>query len=138
MVTNAKDLTDVDLKTASYNEIRDWFISFGEIEIAIDKDLQYWLTTKNKPAALDDLPPKPPSIVKPPSEDSLPLSWKVRDIGRSLKGGQKIDGNVWSFYGGGNDIWNSDDQFRFAYQKVNENFTFTIKVDSLYNTHQYA
>ena len=138
MVTNAKDLTDVDLKTASYNEIRDWFISFGEIEIAIDKDLQYWLTTKNKPAVLDDLPPKPPSIVKPPSEDSLPMSWKVRDIGRSLKGGQKIDGNIWSFYGGGNDIWNSDDQFRFAYQKVSKNFTFTIKVDSLYNTHQYA
>jgi len=138
MVTNAKTLTDVDLKTASYNEIRDWFISFGTIEIEVDKDLRYWMTTKNSPSILDDLPPKPPSLVNPPSEDPLPKSWKVRDIGRSMKGGQKINENNWSFYGGGNDIWNSDDQFRFAYKKMKKDFTFTIKVDSLYNTHQYA
>jgi len=138
MVTNAKNLIDVDLKTASYNEIRDWFVSFGTIEIEIDKDLQFWLTTRNKPSMLDDLPPKPPSIIAPPSKDPLPFAWKVIDIGRPLKGGQKINKNNWSFYGGGDDIWNANDQFRFAYQKIKEDFTFTIKVDSLYNTHQYA
>ena len=138
MVTNAKDISYVDLKTASYNEIRDWFISFGEMEISIDKDLKYWLTTKNKPAVLDELPPKPPSIIKPPHEDPLPMSWKVRDIGRPLKGGQKVNENNWSFYGGGNDIWNTNDQFRYAYQKLNTDFSFSIKIDSLYNVHQYA
>ena len=138
MVTNAKDISYVDLKTASYNEIRDWFISFGEMEISIDKDLKYWLTTKNKPAVLDELPPKPPSIIKPPHEDPLPMSWKVRDIGRPLKGGQKVNENNWSFYGGGNDIWNTNDQFRYAYQKINTDFSFSIKIDSLYNVHQYA
>ena len=138
MITNAKDISYVDLKTASYNEIRDWFISFGEMEISIDKDLKYWLTTKNKPAVLDELPPKPPSIIKPPHEDPLPISWKVRDIGRPLKGGQKINENNWSFYGGGNDIWNTNDQFRYAYQKINTDFNFSIKIDSLYNVHQYA
>ena len=119
MITNAKDISYVDLKTASYNEIRDWFISFGKMEMSIDKDLKYWLTTKNKPAVLDELPPKPPSIIKPPHEDPLPMSWKVRDIGKPLKGGQKINENNWSFYGGGNDIWNTNDQFRYAYQKLN-------------------
>ena len=138
MVTNAMDLTEVDLKTASYSQIHDWFVSFGEIEIEIDTDLRYWLTTKKNPSKLDDLPPKPPSIFKSPSEDPMPISWKVIDIGRPLKGGQKIDNNIWSFYGGGNDIWNSDDQFRFAYKKIKKDFTFTIKVDSLHNTHQYA
>ncbi len=138
MVTNAMDLTEVDLKTASYSQIHDWFVSFGEIEIEIDKDLHYWLTTKKNPSKLDDLPPKPPSIFKSPSKDPMPISWKVIDIGRPLKGGQKIDNNIWSFYGGGNDIWNSDDQFRFAYKKIKKDFTFTIKVDSLHNTHQYA
>ena len=138
MVTNAKDISYVDLKTASYNEIRDWFISFGEMEMSIDKDLKYWLTTKNKPAVLDELPPKPPSIIKPPYEDPLPMSWKVRDIGRPLKGGQKVNENNWSFYGGGNDIWNTNDQFRYAYQKLNTDFSFSIKIDSLYNVHQYA
>ncbi len=138
MVTNAMDLTEVDLKTASYSQIHDWFVSFGEIEIEIDTDLRYWLTTKKNPSKLDDLPPKPPSIFKSPSKDPMPISWKVIDIGRPLKGGQKIDNNIWSFYGGGNDIWNSDDQFRFAYKKIKKDFTFTIKVDSLHNTHQYA
>ena len=138
MVTNAMDLTEVDLKTASYSQIHDWFVSFGEIEIEIDTDLRYWLTTKKNPSKLDDLPPKPPSIFKSPSEDPMPISWKVIDIGRPLKGGQKIDNNIWSFYGGGNGIWNSDDQFRFAYKKIKKDFTFTIKVDSLHNTHQYA
>ena len=138
MVTNAKDISYIDLKTASYNEIRDWFISFGEMEMSIDKDLKYWLTTKNKPAVLDELPPKPPSIIKPPHEDPLPMSWKVRDIGRPLKGGQKVNENNWSFYGGGNDIWNTNDQFRYAYQKLKTDFSFSIKIDSLYNVHQYA
>ena len=49
-------------------------ISFGEMEMSIDKDLKYWLTTKNKPTVLDELPPKPPSIIKPPHEDPLPIS----------------------------------------------------------------
>ena len=138
MVTNAKDISYVDLKPASYNEIRDWFISFGTMEISIDKDLKYWLTTKNEPAVLDELPPKPPSITKPPFEDPLPISWKVRDIGRPLKGGQRIKDDSWSFYGGGNDIWNTNDQFRYAYRKLNSDFSFSIKIDSLYNVHQYA
>ncbi len=138
MVTNAKDISYVDLKTASYNEVRDWFISFGEMKISIDKDLKYWLTTKNKPAVLDELPPKPPSIKQPPYEDPLPMSWKVQDIGRPLKGGQKINENNWSFYGGGDDIWNTNDQFRYAYKKINTDFSFSIKIDSLYNVHQYA
>ena len=138
MVTNANDISYVDLKTATYNEIREWFISFGDLEIAIDKDLKYWLTTEKEPAALDDLPPKPPAMVKAPNLDSMPELWNVIDIGRPLKGGQKIEKSEWTFFGGGNDIWSTNDQFRFAYQKLNDDFSISIKVDSLKNTHQYA
>ena len=138
MVTNANDISYVDLKTATYNEIREWFISFGDLEIAIDKDLKYWLTTKEEPATLDDLPPKPPAMVKAPNLDSMPELWNVIDIGRPLKGGQKIEKSEWTFFGGGNDIWSTNDQFRFAYQKLNDDFSISIKVDSLKNTHQYA
>ena len=49
-----------------------------------------------------------------------------------------IQSNDWTFYGGGNDIWNTDDQFRFAYQKIAGDFSFSVKVDSLKNTHPYA
>ena len=39
--------------------------------------------------------------------------------------GQIIKSNDWTFYGGGNDIWNTDDQFRFAYQKIAGDFSFS-------------
>ena len=73
-----------------------------------------------------------------PENDILPDPWKAKDIGKALKGGQLIDKNSWTFYGGGDDIWNSKDQFRFAYQKIKNDFELTIKVDSLKNTHPYA
>ena len=77
-------------------------------------------------------------MVEAPNLDPMPNKWKVMDIGRPLKGGQKILNNRWIFFGAGNDIWNSNDQFRFAYQKHKNDFSLSIKVDSLKNTHQYA
>ena len=138
MVTNANNLVDIDLKTSSYEEIRKWFISYGSMEYVEDENLKYWLTTYVEPTVLDSLPPKPPKVVEATGNDILPNPWKIKDIGRSLKGGQHIDKNNWTFYGGGDDIWNSRDQFRFAYQKIKNDFEFSIKVDSLKNTHPYA
>ena len=108
------------------------------MKYSIDEDLRYWLTTSDQTAPLASLPAKPPALLKPPGEEPLPSPWAVKDIGRSLKGGQIIQSNDWTFYGGGNDIWNTDDQFRFAYQKIGGDFSFTVKVDSLKNTHPYA
>ena len=138
MVTNSNNPVNIDLKTASYEEIKKWFISFGNMGYAIDEDLKYWLTTNIEPAVFDSLPPKPRKVVIAPENDILPNPWKAKDIGKALKGGQLIDKNSWTFYGGGDDIWNSKDQFRFAYQKIKNDFEFTIKVDSLKNTHPYA
>ena len=138
MVTNAKALSHADIKTSNIKDIRNWFKSFGKIEYAIDTDLKYWLTTNDQPSKLDSLPPKPPAIIQAPSKDPIPSPWNVGDIGRPLKGGQKITDDIWTFYGAGNDIWNSNDQFRFAYQKVEDDFILSIKVDSLKNTQQYA
>ena len=138
MVTNENKLADIDLTYATKNEIAQWFESFGTMKYSIDEDLRYWLTTSDQTAPLASLPAKPPALLKPPGEDPLPSPWAVKDIGRSLKGGQIIESNDWTFYGGGNDIWNTDDQFRFAYQKIGGDFSFTVKVDSLKNTHPYA
>ena len=138
MVTNENKLADIDLTYATKNEIAQWFESFGTMKYSIDEDLRYWLTTSDQTAPLASLPAKPPALLKPPGEEPLPSPWAVKDIGRSLKGGQIIQSNDWTFYGGGNDIWNTDDQFRFAYQKIGGDFSFTVKVDSLKNTHPYA
>ena len=138
MVTNENKLADIALTYATKNEIAQWFESFGTMKYSIDEDLRYWLTTSDQTAPLASLPAKPPALLKPPGEEPLPSPWAVKDIGRSLKGGQIIQSNDWTFYGGGNDIWNTDDQFRFAYQKIGGDFSFTVKVDSLKNTHPYA
>ena len=138
MVTNEDKLEDIDLSYATKNEISQWFESFSRLDYAIDEDLKYWLTTNDKPAPLDALPPRPPALLEPIGTDALPSPWNVSDIGNSLKGGQKIENNNWTIYGGGDDIWNTSDQFRFVYQKINGDFSFSVKVDSLKDTHYYA
>ena len=60
------------------------------------------------------------------------------DIGGSLTGGQKINKDRWTIYGGGNDIWTASDQFRFVYTEVQGDFSCTVSVDELLNTHSYA
>ena len=138
MVTNEDKLEDIDLSYATKNEISQWFESFSRLDYAIDEDLKYWLTTNDKPAPLDALPPRPPALLEPIGTDALPSPWDVSDIGNSLKGGQKIENNNWTIYGGGDDIWGTSDQFRFVYQKINGDFSFSVKVDSLKDTHYYA
>ena len=138
MVTNEDKLEDIDLSYATKNEISQWFESFSRLDYAIDEDLKYWLTTNDKPAPLDALPPTPPALLDPLCTDALPSPWNVSDIGNSLKGGQKIENNNWTIYGGGDDIWGTSDQFRFVYQKINGDFSFSVKVDSLKDTHYYA
>ena len=138
MVTNKDKLEDIDLSYATKNEISQWFESFSRLDYAIDEDLKYWLTTNDKPAPLNALPPRPPALLEPIGTDALPSPWDVSDIGNSLKGGQKIENNNWTIYGGGDDIWNTSDQFRFVYQKIDGDFSFSVKVDSLKDTHYYA
>ena len=138
MVTNKNKLIQYNLLTGKKEDIIQWFKSFSTIDYEIDEDLRYWLTTEKNPTPLSSLPPKPPSLRKPLALDPLPNPWNVKDIGNSLKGGQMIEKNSWTIYGGGNDIWNSSDQFRFIYQKIEGEFNFSLKVDSLKNTHNYA
>ena len=138
MVTNEDKLEDIDLSYATKNEISQWFESFSRLDYAIDEDLKYWLTTNDKPAPLDALPPRPPALLEPLCTDALPSPWNVTDIGNSLRGGQKIENNNWTIYGGGDDIWDTSDQFRFVYQQINGDFSFSVKVDSLKDTHYYA
>ena len=138
MITNKNELVELDLLTTSKLNIIEWFESFGTIDYEIDEDLRYWLTTKNHPAPLSSLPPKPIALLKPLAKDFLPSPWNVKDIGNTIKGGQKIEDNNWTVYGGGDDIWNTSDQFRFIYQQIEGNFNFSVKVDSLKETHYYA
>ena len=138
MVTNKNELSDLDIYNDSLNQIKSWFEKLSTMDISIDQDLQYWLTTKESPSSLDGLPPLPPPIKSIEYNDTLPENWSVIDIGNSLKGGQKIINDSWHVYGGGNDIWNNNDQFRFIYKEQENDFTISISINELLNTHSYA
>ena len=69
--------------------------------------------------------------------DTLPENWSVIDIGNSLKGGQKIINDSWHVYGGGNDIWNNNDQFRFIYKEQENDFTISISINE-FETNWYT
>ena len=138
MVTNEDSLLVLDLNNDSLSEIEFWFRGLSSMKIAVDEDLRFWMTTDEKTFSLADLPPLPPPIKSVDVNDHLPENWSVTDIGGSLAGGQKINKDAWTIYGGGNDIWASSDQFRFVYTKVYGDFSYTVSVDELLNTHSYA
>ena len=138
MVTNEDSLLVLDLNNDSMSEIESWFRGLSSMKIAVDEDLRFWMTTDEKTFSLADLPPLPPPIKSVDVNDHLPENWSVTDIGGSLAGGQKINKDAWTIYGGGNDIWASSDQFRFVYTKVYGDFSYTVSVDELLNTHSYA
>ena len=138
MVTNEDSLLVLDLNNDSMSEIESWFRGLSSMKIAVDEDLRFWMTTDEKTFWLADLPPLPPPIKSVDVNDHLPENWSVTDIGGSLAGGQKINKDAWTIYGGGNDIWASSDQFRFVYTKVYGDFSYTVSVDELLNTHSYA
>ncbi|MAJ43764.1 MAG: hypothetical protein CMF96_03330 [Candidatus Marinimicrobia bacterium] len=138
MVTNKNKLPNLDIRNDNLNVIKDWFKGLSTMDIAVDEDLRYWLTTNEEPSSLDNLPPLPPPIKSVDFNDPLPKNWSYSDIGGSLKGGQKIEQDKWTIYGGGNDIWNESDQFRYMYTKFIGDFSCTVNVNDLQSNHSYA
>ena len=72
---------------------------------------------------------------------TLPAGWASQDIGSPGQVGSACEsGGVWTVRGGGADIWNSSDQFRFAYQSANvpTNATIVARVTSVQNTNTWA
>ena len=80
MVTNSDPLIHVDIASANYNEINNWFQSLESMKIEKDEDLFYWFTTKQNPSPLDSYPPRPPIITSAPNKDPLPKHWKAKDL----------------------------------------------------------
>jgi hypothetical protein len=66
-------------------------------------------------------------------------AWQGTDISSRPAGGQKVisDSDI-DVYGGGRDLWNSRDEFRFVWQKVGGDFDFNATVESLDETFMYA
>jgi len=136
MVKNKYPVHIIDIRTATIQEIEDFFKSLATMQYAVHEELREALLSTD-PSRLA-LAMYPPLLTVPPAEDHLD-EWLAVDVGGSLKGGQKClpDGGI-EIYGSGADIWNDSDQFRFVYRDVGGDFTLSARIDGLVETEPFA
>ena len=78
------------------------------------------------------------TMTTPPATDVLDR-WIAIDINNPLPGGQKvISDNAIELYAAGSDVYGTEDQFRFVYQKLSGDFTLSATMDYLTFTNTYA
>lgn len=137
MVTNKHRVPEIDLRTASLAEIENYLKSFS-CEYTIYEDLKNYLTQKQPLAPLADPPPTPKPITKAPFNDKL-TNWTASEISTAIPGGQKVysDSNI-DLYACGADIYLSNDQFRFIWQKLSGDCEISATLDELTFTHMFA
>jgi hypothetical protein len=68
-----------------------------------------------------------PTLAGPP-----PAGWTAADIGApEAEGSTDVTDGVWTVRGGGHDIWDAEDDFHFAYQRVTGDATISARFLSL-------
>src|SRR5258708_7371843 len=74
-----------------------------------------------------------------PAFAQLPPNWADQDIGSpSQFGAASFANGSWTVSGGGADIWNSFDQFHFAYEGSTDNAVIIVRVTGVDNTDVWA
>ncbi len=80
-----------------------------------------------------------PGSVLSPAAEPLPAGWTSIDVGGAeLAGAASESGDGFSLSGNGSDIWNSADQFHFAYQRMSGDGSITARVTAQQNTFPWA
>lgn len=136
MVTNGDPGRKIDFRTATFEQIESYFRAFANDERVVYTELKELL------AAVDpDLPPLPevpPIIRSTPHQDPLE-GWSVDDVADSRPGGlRRIGDREFELFGGGEDIWGRNDQFRFLYQAVEGDFDLEVDVLSISDLGSYV
>ena len=136
LVSNARPLESPDFRTATAEAIADYFRSFATMEYVIDEPLRLAVTRADPVAVPLPIPPQP--LPRPLHDEAIP-GWTPTDIGDAVPGGQRqnADGGL-TVYGGGSDIWDEADSFRFLHREAVSDFTLTATVTSLGDTHDFA
>ncbi len=69
----------------------------------------------------------------------LPSPWSSKDVGTvGETGAASYSGGKFTVVGSGDDIWNTADDFRYAYQSASGNCTIIARVVSVQGTHAWA
>ena len=136
MVKNEEPPPVVNIRTSSEEEIESYFKWLGTMPYAVYRNLGAALTAKMPPPVR--LPEYASLPVEPPARDPL-TGWQATDINGASPGGQKvISDSAMDIYAGGDDIWKTNDQFRFTWKQVNGDFDLTAMLKSLTHSHDYA
>jgi len=73
------------------------------------------------------------------SGQSLPDGWQQGDIGNvAAAGSAGFDGSRWTLSGSGADIWNTADEFHFAYRAQMAAFEIQTRVETVQNVHPWT
>jgi endoglucanase len=134
MVTNERPFGDLDFRTASKSEIESFFKSQSTAPYKIYDALKEKLAAET--VKLPELPALPPMRTEAP-QNELP-GWNQVDIGGSKKGGLEKTGEEIALFGGGEDIWGENDQFRFLYQPIEGDFELSVELASMEDFEDYA
>ena len=136
MVKNRDPLPQLIINMMSQEDVEAWFRWLGQMEYSCFDNLGAALTMKEPPpVALPEFAVLP---TKPPAQDD-PSPWQGTDISNALPGGQRVySPSAMDIYGGGADIWEKHDQFRFVWQEVGEQFELTATLTNLAPSHVYA
>lgn len=136
MVTNAEPMPKLDIETASYEEVRQWFESIGTMPLAVNETLRTALVDP-APAKLT-LDPLPALPTQSP-QDALPAGWTGADVGHARGGGQAVtkDGAI-TVFGSGSDIFGAADSFRFVSRECRGKETIAVEISALLDSDEYA
>jgi hypothetical protein len=136
MVTNAEPWTPPNLRTDSKAQIEAKFRNLSSMRLEVYGELRDKLAAaKYSPPPL---PALPPMRLTAPGQDSLP-GWSQSDIGGARPGGMvRTSDGAFALYGGGDDIWGSNDQFRFLHQRIRGDFTIEVLLKAVEDVETYT
>ncbi len=136
MVANENPVEDIDIRTAELKDIQSWFTNLGTMKLSINRGLFDAMIAKSAPVL--ELPVLPEPRRNAPHHQNL-VGWSQTDIGGALAGGLSLgEGNSFSLFGGGADIWGGQDQFRFLHREVRDQFEIEVTVDGVEDVHGYT
>ncbi len=138
MVVNADARPPIHPRTSKGEELEAYFRWLGTMDYSVHSNLGAALTSPQPP--MEPVPVYPAMPVAPPASDTL-RNWAFTDINGAIPGGQRAlseSEDALEVYGGGEDIWEKQDQFRFVWRKVSGDFELTATVQSLAEADQYA
>lgn len=134
MATNAETFDLRDLRRVDDTELERRFRSLSTMPLAVDDDLREALRS-----------PRPPAVPLPDVDATFTAAdhpvdgWATDDVGDAAVGGLAVraDGR-WVVWGGGRDLFNRADEFRFVHQTAGDQAALWTRLDAMSATDQYA